>query len=119
MLSAAISWPDLQILGGYYFRQEVLDAVEPDLDSIEYSLDEDAPEWMWRRGDYWYNDGVSMWGQIIIGVGISFQLIAFIISVITAGSVLTYYIGMILSLGMTGVYVWAVLKWVQMHYEPT
>ena len=97
--------------------QETEDAVEPDLDCIELSLDEDAPEWM--VGDEEQNNELTMWGQIMIGAGVSLQLIAFIISVITAGSVLTYYIGMILSFGMAGVYVWAVLKWAHAREYPT
>jgi hypothetical protein len=69
MLAAETSWADLQILGGYYFRQEVLDAVEPDLDSIEYKTDLDLPEWM--RGDYEQNTELTMWAQILAGAGIS------------------------------------------------
>jgi hypothetical protein len=69
MLAAETSWADLQILGGYYFRQEVLDAVQPDLDSIEYKTDEDLPEWM--RGDYEQNTELTMWAQILAGAGIS------------------------------------------------
>jgi hypothetical protein len=65
--------------------QETEEAVEPDLDCIELSLDEDAPEWM--VGDEEQNNELTMWGQIMIGAGISLQLIAFFISVITAGSV--------------------------------
>ncbi len=41
-------------------RNEVSDAVEPDLDCIEYSLDEDAPEWM--VGDYEQNNDLTMLG---------------------------------------------------------
>jgi len=46
-----------------------LDAVEPDLDSIEYKTDEDLPECM--RGDYEQNTELTMWAQILAGAGIS------------------------------------------------
>ena len=49
--------------------QETEDAVEPDLDCIELSLDEDAPEWM--VGDEEQNNELTMWGQIMIGAGVS------------------------------------------------
>ena len=46
-----------------------MDAVEPDLDSIEYKTDEDLPDWM--RGDYEQNTELTMWAQILAGAGIS------------------------------------------------
>jgi len=50
MLAAASSWPDLQILEtAIQMLQESSEAVQPDLDSLEYRTDEDLPDWM--RGD--------------------------------------------------------------------
>ena len=60
MLDSETSWTDLQILGGYYFKKETSVLIEPDLDSIEYSTDEDLPEWM--RGDWEQNNQLAMWG---------------------------------------------------------
>ena len=108
MLTALMSWPDFQILEStIQMLQQTSDIVSPDLDSIEYSYENDMPEWM--RGTKDVNNQLAFWGLIMTGFGISLQLAAFAFSMVIGRF---YYItGFILSFGMAGVYIWAAVAW--------
>jgi hypothetical protein len=59
-----------------------------------------------------------MWAQILIGAGISFQLLAFVAATVSAWQ-LNDVFASILSLGAAGAYVWAFLKWNHAQELPT
>ena len=88
--------------------QDTSGIVEPDLDSIEYNTDIFLPEWM--RGEEDQNNELTIWEQILIGLGIALQFMAFILSMLIGR--FYYAIGFVLSFAMQVVYIWSVVTWV-------